>query len=558
LLLAIALGVAAAAQPRPFDLVVANGSLIDGSPGAVARKADLGIRDGRIAGIGDLSKAPRIRTIDAANLTVAPGFIDMHNHSDETLIDDPRCESMLRQGVTTMILGEGNSAGPLDKGIREWSTLGEYFDFVAKRKVAANIASYVGQTQIWTHVKKYALEAATPEQMEKMKAEVARAMQDGAMGLSSSLLMPPSSLMTTAQLIELAKVAKQYGGIYSTHIRDEGAGVFRSVAEAIEIGRGAGIRVDIIHLKVADQKFWGQMKEVTAMIAKARAEGLDIRANVYPYTAGQNNLRAIIPPWAHNGGNAAMLARLKNPEDRARMKKEIRAGLPDWYNHYLATGGGWDGMLLVTLKSAKYRPFTGKRMSELIGAHKQGAQKQGAQKQKEMDDVDVLFDVLVEENGGVPCVYFHHSEADMTLAMQQPYSSIGSDGAAIAFDGPAARQSQPHPRWYGTFPRVLGRYVREQRVLSLEEAVHKMTAMNAEKIGLRERGLLKEGYWADLAIFDPKTVADRATYENPHQYPAGIPYVLVNGQTVIDNGKHTGALPGQILRGPGFRRSAAR
>ncbi len=525
---------------QPFDLVIANGLVIDGS-GSAGRKADVGIRGGRIASIGDLKAAARTRTIDAANLAVAPGWIDMHNHSDDTLIDDPRCESMLRQGVTTMILGEGNSAGPIDKGIREWSTLGGYFDFVTKRKVAANIASYVGQTQVWTYVKKYGLEPATPEQMEKMKAEVARAMQDGAMGLSSSLLMPPSSLITTPQLIELAKVAKQYGGIYSTHIRDEGAGVFRSVAEAIEVGRGAGIRVDIIHLKVADQKFWGQMKEVTSMIDKARAEGLDIRAHVYPYTAGQNNLRAIIPPWAHDGGNKAMLERLRNPADRERMKKEIRTGLPNWYNHYLATGGGWEGMLLVSLKSEKYKAFTGKRMSELIRA------------QNGRDDVEVLFDVLLQENGSVPCVYFHHSEGDMTFALKQPYTSIGSDGAAIAIDGPAAKQSQPHPRWYGTFPRILGRYVREQKVLTLEEAVKKMTSMNADKIGLRERGLLKEGYWADITVFDPKTVADRATFEQPHQYPVGIAYVIVNGQFVIDGGRHTGALPGQVLRGPGYR-----
>jgi N-acyl-D-aspartate/D-glutamate deacylase len=529
------------AQAPRYDVVISGGLVVDGS-GSAGRIADVGINGGRIAAIGNLNAAARGRTIDAKGLVVAPGFIDMHNHSDETLIDDPRCESMLRQGVTTMILGEGNSAGPIEKGIREWSTLGEYFDFVTNRKVAANIASYVGQTQIWTHVKKYNLEPATPEQMEKMKAEVARAMQDGAMGLSSSLLMPPSSLITTEQLVELAKVAKQYGGIYSTHIRDEGAGVFRSVAEAIDVARGSGIRVDIIHLKVADQKYWGQMKEVVSMIDKARSQGLDIRANVYPYTAGQNNLRAIIPPWAHNGGNKAMLERLKNPEDRTRMKREIRTGLPNWYNHYLATGGGWQGMLLVKLESPKYKAFTGKHMSELIAA------------QKGQEDVDVLFDVLLAENGSVPCVYFHHSEGDMTLAMKQPFSSIGSDGAAIAMDGQAAQQSHPHPRWYGTFPRILGRYVREQKTLTLEDAVHKMTSMNADKIGLRERGLLKEGYWADVTIFDPKTVADRATYENPHQYPAGIPYVMVNGQLVIDGDKHTGALPGQVLRGPGYGR----
>ena len=533
---------AAAVSAQTYDIVIAGGTVVDGS-GAPGRRADVAIQGNRIAAIGDLKSAARKRTIDAAGHIVAPGFIDMHNHSDDTLIDDPKVESAVRQGITTMVLGEGNSAGPIDKGIREFSTMGEYFDFVEKHKVATNIASYVGQTQIWTYVKKYAMEPATPEQMEKMKAEVAAAMRQGAMGLSTSLLMPPSSLITTPQLIELAKVAKQYGGIYSTHIRDEGAGVFRSVAEAIEVGRGANIRVDIIHLKVADKKYWGQMKEVISMINKARAEGLDIRAHVYPYTAGQNNLRAIIPPWAHDGGNKAMLARLRNPADRVRMKKEIREGLPGWYNHYLATGGGWDGMIAVTLKSPKYKAFTGKRMGEIIKANTAVG-----------DDVDILFDVLLHEDGSVPCVYFHHSEDDMTLAMRQPFSSIGSDGAALAIDGSQAKRSMPHPRWYGTFPRVLGRYVREQKVLTVEQAVHKMTAMNADKIGIKDRGLLKEGYWADVTVFDPQTVADRATYENPHQYPVGIPYVIVNGQPVVDSGNHTGALPGAVLRGPGYQK----
>lgn len=532
---------AAALSAQNYDIVIAGGTVVDGS-GTPGRRADVAIQGSRIAAIGDLKSAPRKRTIDATGHIVAPGFIDMHNHSDDTLIDDPKVESAVRQGITTMVLGEGNSAGPIDKGIREFSTMGEYFDFVEKRKVATNIASYVGQTQIWTYVKKFALEPATPEQMEKMKAEVAKAMQQGAMGLSTSLLMPPSSLITTPQLIELAKVAKQYGGIYSTHIRDEGAGVFRSVAEAIEVGRGANIRVDIIHIKVADKKYWGQMKEVVSMINKARAEGLDIRAHVYPYTAGQNNLRAIIPPWAHDGGNKAMLVRLRNPADRVRIKKEIREGLPGWYNHYLATGGGWDGMIAVTLKSDKYKSFTGKRMGEIIKANKAVG-----------DDVDVLFDVLLEEDGSVPCVYFHHSEDDMTLAMKQPFTSIGSDGAALAIDGSQAKRSMPHPRWYGTFPRVLGRYVREQKVLTVEDAVKKMTSMNADKISLKDRGLLKEGYWADVTVFDPKTVADRATYENPHQYPVGIPYVIVNGQPVVDAGNHTGALPGAVLRGPGYK-----
>ncbi len=528
----------AAQSTSAFDLVIENGTLIDGS-GTSGRRADLGIRASKIAAIGDLSKTSRMRSIDAKDHIVAPGFIDMHNHSDETLIDDPRCESMIRQGVTTMILGEGNSAGPIAAGIREWSTLGEYFAFVEKKKAAANIASYVGQTQIWTHVKGNALQTATPAEVERMKAEVERAMKDGAMGLSSSLLMPPSNLMTTAQLIELAKVARKHGGIYSTHIRDEGQGVFRSVEEAIAIARGARIRVDIIHLKIADTKLWGQMKEVIAMIDKARAEGLDVRANVYPYTAGQNNLRAIIPPWAHNGGNKAMLERLRNAEDRARMKREIRSGLPDWYNHYLATGGGWAGMLLVELKSARYKPFVGKRMSELIAA------------QESKDEVDVFFDVLLAENGDVPTVYFHHSEDDMTYALRQPYTSIGSDGAAIANDGPA-RAINPHPRWYGTFPRILGRYVREKKVLPLEAAIRKMTSMNAEKIGIKDRGLLKEGYWADVTVFNAATVIDKATFENPHQYPEGIPHVVVNGEVVLENHKRTTALPGKVIRHAAF------
>lgn len=530
---------AVSAFAQSYDLIIVNGTVVDGS-GSSRRHADVGVRNGKIATIGDLKTASAKRKIDASGLVVSPGFIDIHNHSDDTLIDDPRSESMIRQGVTTMVLGEGNSAGPIKPGLREWATLGEYFDFVQKQGVSPNICSYVGQTQIWTHVKGYKLEPASAADMEAMKKEVADAMKSGAMGLSSSLLMPPSSLMTTDQLIELAKVAKQYGGIYSTHIRDEGAGVFRSVAEAIAVGKGAGIRVDVIHLKVADQKFWGQMKEVISMIDKARAGGSDIRANVYPYTAGQNNLRAIIPPWAHDGGNQKMLERIQNPETRARIKKDILNGLPGWYNHYLATGGGWEGMLLVQLKSEKNKPFIGKRMSDLIKA-------------RGGDPVEVFLDVLVEEKGSVGTVFFHHSENDMLYAMKQPYTSIGSDGSAMAVDGPQA-SLRPHPRSYGTFPRVLGRYVREQKAISLEEAIHKMTLLNAEKISIQDRGLLKEGYWADITIFDPKTVADRATYENPHQYAVGIPYVVVNGQVVLDNNRHTNSKPGQVLRGPGYQK----
>lgn len=530
---------AIALAQEPFDIVIANGSLVDGS-GGPARIADVGIRNQRFAAIGDLSKAPRKRTIDAKGLTVAPGFIDMHNHSDDLVLEEPRCESMIRQGVTTMVLGEGGSAGPVKPGKQPWTTLGGYFDYVEKKRVSANICSYVGQTQIWTHVKGFDLTPANASDMEAMKKEVALAMEEGAMGLSTSLLMPPSSLITTPQLIELAKVASRYGGIYSTHTRDEGAGVFRSIEEAINVGKGAKIRVDCIHLKVADKQFWGQMPEVISMIRKARDEGYDIQAHVYPYTAGQNNLRAIIPPWAHDGGNAKMMQRLKDPAMRVRMRKDIENGLPGWYNHYLAVGKDWNAMLLVTLTNPKNKPFIGKRMGDLIKA-------------RGGDPIDVLFDVLLEEGGGVGTVYFHHSEQDMQFAMKQPFTSIGSDGSAMSPEGSRGK-SRPHPRSYGTFPRVLGRYVRELKVITLPEAVKKMTSMNAAKINIADRGTVKVGNWADVAVFDAATVADRADFLNPHQYPVGIPYVIVNGDVVLDNGRHTNAMPGRVIRGPGYKR----
>jgi N-acyl-D-aspartate/D-glutamate deacylase len=523
---------------QAYDLIITNGTLIDGS-GSQGRKADIGVRAGKIAAIGDLSKAAGSRKIDATGQVVSPGFIDMHNHSDRSLLTDPKCQSMIRQGVTTMVLGEGGSEGPLKPGSEPYTTLGGYFDYAEKKGVAANFCSYVGQTQVWTYVKGFNMTPASPAEIDAMKAEIDKAMREGAMGLSTSLLMPPSSLITTDQLIELAKVASKYGGIYSTHTRDEGLGVFRSVEESIKIGKGAKIRVDLIHLKIADKKLWGQMNEVVSMINKARAEGADIRAHVYPYTAGQNNLRAIIPPWAHDGGNAEMLKRLRDPEMRARMKKDILNGLPNWYNHYLAVGD-WDGMLLVSMRHEKNKPFIGKRMSELIKA-------------RGGDPVEVLFDVLLEENGSVGTVYFHHTEKDMQYALKQPFTSVGSDGSAMSPEG-ARGGSNPHPRSYGTFPRVLGRYVRELKVLTLPEAIKKMTSMNADKISIPDRGLLKEGYWADITVFDPNTVEDKATYVNPHQYAVGISYVVVNGQVVLDNGKHTGALPGKALRGPGYKK----
>jgi N-acyl-D-aspartate/D-glutamate deacylase len=543
----LAVGLAAQQLPRPgaYDLVIEGGTLVDGS-GRIGWQADVAVQGDHIAAIGDLASASRKRTIDAKGLVVSPGFIDMHNHSDDSLLDEPKCESMIRQGVTTMVLGEGASQGPVHaasaQSARPWTTLGGYFDYVEKKHAATNIASYVGETQIWTYVKGEDLTPATPGEMEKMKEQVALAMQDGAMGLSTSLLMPPSNLITTAQLIDVAKVARQYGGIYATHMRDEGSGVFRSVAESIAIAKGANIRVDILHLKIADKKFWGQMNEVVSMIAKARADGYDVRANVYPYTAGQNDLRAIVPPWAHDGGNAKMLERLRDPALRPRLRNDITSGLPEWYDHYLAVGGDWNAMLLVSLSNPKNTPFIGKRMTDVLAA-------------RGGDPVDVLLDLLIEENGSVPTVFFHHSEPDMQYALKQTFVSIGSDGLAISPEGPRGT-SIPHPRSYGTFPRVLGRYVRELNTITLEDAVRKMTSENADKISLRDRGRIQVGLAADITVFDPNTISDRATFVQPHQYAVGMSYVIVNGQVVLNKGEHTGALPGRVLRGPGYVRVA--
>ena len=538
------------AAQQPYDLVITGGSVLNGE-GSPAVRTDVGIRGGRIAALGDLAGAAATRRIDASGLTVAPGFIDMHNHSDYTILVEPKAESMIRQGVTTMVLGESRSAGPIKAGVEEararadgvtvdWTTLAGYFAKLEQKHMSTNIASYVGEEQVWTYVKGYGQSPATPQELDEMKRLIAQAMQDGAMGLSTALLEPPSSLATTDNLIELARTAKEYGGIYSSHIRDEGEGVFRAIDEAIQVGKGAKIPVDIIHMKIAHKKLWGRANEIIAMVQKARDEGYDIRANVYPYTAGQNNLSSIVPPWAHDGGREKMLQRLKDPAARKRMREEVLNGLPNWYNHYLATGDGWAGMLLVSLNNERNKPFQGKRMSDLIAA-------------RGGNPADVLFDVLLEEGGSVPTVFFHHSESDMQLILKQPWTSIGSDGSAVSPDGPTGR-THPHPRYYGTFPRVLGRYARELKVITLPEAVKKMTSMNADKIGLTDRGRLKEGFAADVTIFDQDRVTDRATFEQPHQFPVGIKYVIVNGVVTVDNEQHTGALAGQVIYGPGKRR----
>jgi N-acyl-D-amino-acid deacylase len=518
-------------QRGPFDLLIRNGRIADGT-GNPSFVGDVGVRDGRIAEIGQLADRPATRTIDGAGLVVAPGFIDIHNHSDDTILADGDAQSMVRQGVTSMIFGEGGSAAPSE----QWKDFSSYFAELQRRGISTNIGSYLGSSTVWTRVHGNRAGPATADELNRIRTIVRAAMEQGALGVASSLSGPPGVWIDTDTLVAMCEVAAEYGGIYSTHIRTEGEGVFKAVSEAIEIGRRARIPVDVIHLKIAEHKLWGKMPDLVALIASTRAKGQLVEANVYPYRAGQNNLSSIIPPWAHEGGSQAMIQRLKDPALRARLEKEILTGIPgsDWYNHYTATGG-WDGMLLVTLRNPKHKQFQGKRMNEVIKA-------------MDKPPLDALFELLVENDGSVPTVYFHHAEEDMRYALKQPFVSVGSDGTAVKNEGPLAA-GHPHPRYYGTFPRVLGRYVREEKLLSLEEAVRKMTSANAAKIRIYDRGLLRPGQWADVTIFNPDTIIDNATFEKPHQYATGVEYVIVNGKIVLERGQHTGARPGAILYG---------
>jgi N-acyl-D-amino-acid deacylase len=542
-LLGLCIAVCACAAQPEYDLVIRGGRLVDGT-GNPWSYADIGVRGDRIVSIGRVPGGVSNREIDAGGLVVAPGFIDMHSHSDWVLLEDGDAQSKVRQGVTTEVLGEGSSAGPwkgklvphrvaVSNKTAMIVTLADYFKTVEESRIAVNIASYVGIGNVWEAVMGQSFDRPAAEQLERMKALVREAMADGAFGLSSQVMMPPGSLATTDDIVALCQVVREQGGIYATHIRNEGLGIFDSVKEVIEIAERARVPADILHLKIADEKYWGRMDEVVALIEEARQRGVDVQANVYPYTRGNNNLASIIPPWAHEGGH--MLKRLHDAPTRARIKHDIRNGLPGWYNHYTAVGGDWSRMLISDKN--KYKGMT---MDQVIAARSEG-------KNPPADPLDVMLDFLVENNGSVSTVYAHHTEKDMNLALAQPWCSIGSDGSAYAVEGPL-RRGYPHPRNFGTFPRVLGVYVREQKLLRLEDAVRKMTALNASKLGLRDRGLLREGFFADITVFDPGRVIDRSTYEDPFQYSEGVAYVIVIGEVVLDGGKHTGKRPGKVLR----------
>ena len=536
----------ALADEPAYDLVIRGGRIVDGS-GNPWFAGDVAIRGEKIVAVGRVPEATAKREIDAQGLIVAPGFIDMHSHSDWLLLEDGHAQSKIRQGVTTEILGEGGSAGPFQGmlGGRTVTVRGQemtirrlrdYFDAVEKNGIAVNVASYVGLDNVWQSVMGQAFDRPTAAQIEEIKALVKQAMEEGAYGLSCQLMMPPGSLATTDDLAELCRDAvRPYGGIFSSHIRNEGLGVFESVKEVIAVGERAGVPVDNIHLKIADEKYWGRMKEIVAIIEAARARGVDIQANVYPYTRGNNNLSSIIPPWAHEGGKPEFLKRLKDPAQREKMKHDIRTGVDGWYNHYTAVGGDWSRMLI-----SGESQFSGLTMDRVIALKTEKLD-------PKPDPLDVLFDLLLENDGSVSTVYAHHTEEDMNLALVQPWCSIGSDGSAYSIEGPL-RRGNPHPRNFGTFPRVLGVYVRELKLLKLEDAVRKMTSLNANRLGIVDRGLLKSGLYADVTIFDAGRVIDKATYTEPFQYNEGIEYVIVNGQVVLDRGKHTGAMPGKALR----------
>lgn len=540
---------ASAQSAVSFDIVITNGHIIDGT-GSPWYSGDVGIRDGKIAAIGNLSTAPRKRTIDAAGKIVAPGFIDMLGQSEVTILVDPRLPSKIYQGITTEITGEGDSAAPLNDAIiqadrsgyehykitPDWRTFRQYFARLEKQGIGINLASYVGATQVRRMVLGDNDVQPTPEQLDQMKALVRDAMKDGAVGVSTSLEYAPAPYAKTDELIALAAEGGKFGGIYATHMRNESDSVLEAIDEALRIGREAHVPVEIWHIKVAGKNNWGRMPEVVAKINAARAAGADVTANTYAYTAWFNNLSAFIPQWAHDGGTAKMVERLKDPATRERIRHDLLTPSKDWDNEWQEIPDA-SAVMIGVVQNSKMLPLEGRRLSEIAALWNK-------------DPMDALFDFLIEDpNTGV--AVFGMSQPDVTLALQQPWVSIDNDSSGTSPEG-LLGQEHPHPRAYGTFPRILRKYVREDKSLMLEDAIRKMTALPAQRMRLTDRGVLKQGMWADVVIFDSSTIRDLATFDNPNQLSEGMDYVLVNGAPVIDHGKMTGALPGRVLRGAGY------
>ena len=554
LTLILALSLTAIAQgqsgstPQSFDIIIKGGTVYDGSGGPPVR-ADVGIRANRIAAVGNLGSAAASTIVDAKGLAVAPGFINMLAHSESSLIVDPRSLSELKQGVTTQIFGE-LSMGPLNDEMKrrlreqqgdlkyeiEWTTLAEYLTFLEKRGIPQNVASFIGAATIREYVIGLEDKAPTPAQLDQMRELVRREMEAGALGITTALIYPPAFFAKTEELIELCKVAAKYKGKYTTHMRSEGNQLIEAVQETIRISREAGLPAEIYHLKASGEANWPKMDQVIKMIEDARRQGVKISANMYTYPAGGTGLDASMPPWVFDGGREAAYKRLQDAAMRKKIADAIRTPTNEWENLYLLAGSA-DRMLLASFKTEKLKPLTGKTLAE-------------AARLRGEDPVETIMNLVLEDRSRIGTIYFLMSEDNIKKQIRQPWVSFGSDAASIAPEGNFLK-SAAHPRAYGNFARLLGKYVREEKVISLAEAVRRLSGLPATNLGLDHRGFLREGMFADVVVFDPQTIADRATFENPHQLAVGVKHVFVNGVQVLKDGEHTGAKPGKALWGPG-------
>ncbi len=521
----------APASAQDYDIVIRNGRVLDGA-GSPWVAADVAIRDGKLVAIGRVAGRGKME-LDATGRYVSPGWIDMMDQSGSILPRNGLAENKLRMGVTTAIGGEGGT--PVSA-----SEIGEYFHGLEESGISLNFGTYYSATQARTAVVGFEARPPSPVELDRMRATVDTAMRMGVMGISTALIYPPSSFHTTEELVELAKVAARYEGIYATHVRGEGKELVTALGEAIAIGESSGARVEIYHLKAAYQPGWGVlMAQAGAEILAARARGVDVAANLYPYTAGGTGLEATVPSWVFDGGRDSARARLSDPVVRERLKREIQTGSPGWWN-IIEAAGGWDGIVLVNARNADNNRFIGRSIADI-------AQELGK------DPADAAWDLVLEGQGRVMAIYHMMSERDVRTALQFPWTSIGSDAGAARGEGEVDLLGLPHPRSYGTFPRIIARYVREMGTLTLEDAIRKMTSWPATRMGLVDRGVIREGMWADVVIFDFEMIQDVATWDDPVEYPAGIDYVLVNGEVVVDHGVHTGARPGHVLYGPGLQ-----
>ena len=532
-----------------FDVLIRRGTLYDGT-GGEPYAADVGIRGDRIVAIGPLADAEGRVVIDAGGLAVAPGFINMLSWANQSLLVDGRSMSDLRQGVTLEVLGEGWSMGPLNRAMQQdmvraqgdlkfdvrWSTLGEYLEYLTRRGISTNVASFVGAATVRIHVLGYENRAPTAKELEEMRRLVRQAMQEGAMGVASALIYAPGAYAQTQELVELCKAAAPYGGMYISHIRSEGNRLQEAVEELLSIARQAGVRAEIYHFKAAGRDNWPKLARVIERIERARAEGLEITADMYPYTAGATGLNAAMPPWDQEGGMDRWIARLRDPRIRARVIQEMRTPSNEWENLLLAAGSP-ERVLLVGFRNEALKPLSGSTLAEVA-------------KRRGLSPEETAIQLVVEDQSRVDAIYFLMDEENVRRVMALDWVSFCSDCPSMPNEGVFLR-SLPHPRAYGAFARVLGKYVREERVLTLPQAVRKLTWLPAQTLRLRERGRLAEGYFADVVVFDPAAIADQATYENPHQYATGVRHVLVNGVPVIRDGEHTGAKPGRPIWGPG-------